>query len=187
MNEQSNIIDIMAGQASVAPSVAVGIVCRNIWEVECRDKFGRLKWTDRFKNLITTEGLNDALTQYFKGAAYTAAHYVGLTDGTPTAAAGDTMGSHTGWAEVTAYDEAARPDYTPGAVAAGSVDNSASKASFTVSAGATTIGGMFLVTVATKGGTTGTLYAVGAFTGGDRTLGAGDTLAVTLTATQTSS
>jgi hypothetical protein len=50
----------------------------SIYEFECFDKYGNLKWEERVKNLITNEGLNDVLNKYFKGSAYTAAWYVGL-------------------------------------------------------------------------------------------------------------
>lgn len=154
-----------------------------VYRVECYGPDGRLKWADEARNLVVTEGRTDLLERYFRGSAYTAAHYIGLTDGTPTPAAGDTMGSHAGWAEVTAYSQAARPTYTPGAAAAGSIDNSASRGEFGINADATVIGGLFLTTSPTKGGTAGTLYGVAPFSGGDRTLGNGDTLQVTATAT----
>lgn len=141
------------------------------------------KWVEEFDNLVTNEGLNDSLDKHFKGSGYTAAWYVGLTDGTPTPAAGDTMASHAGWAEVTAYDEANRQALTLGTVASQSVDNSASKATYTISTNSTTIGGAFLTTNNTKGGSTGILYGVGAFTAGDKVLDDGDTLTVTVTLT----
>lgn len=154
------------------------------YHVECRDKYGVLKWTDDFDNLVVTEGLNDSLTQHFKGVAYTAAWYVGLTDGTPTFAAGDTMaGAHAGWTEVVAYDEAVRQTLTLGAVAGGSVNNSGAPATFTISVDGTTIGGAFVVTSNVKGGAGGTLYGGGAFTAGDKSLDDDDTLAVTITLT----
>lgn len=156
---------------------------RNVYEIECRDRYGNLKWTETIENLVVNEGLDDLLDKYFKGSTYTAAFYVGLTDGTPTFAAGDTMGSHAGWAEVTAYDEAARQDLTLGSVSSQSVDNSASKAQFTINTNATTVGGAFVTTDSTKGGTTGTLYGGGAFSGGDKSTDAGDTLSVTVTLT----
>lgn len=129
-----------------------------------------------------TVGLNDSLDKHLKGVGYTAAWYVGLTDGTPTPAAADTMASHAGWVEVASYSEATRPVLTLGAVANGSVDNSASKASFSINA-PTTIGGAFIVSVNTKSGSSGILYGVGPFSGGDRAVQAGDTLNVTVTAT----
>jgi len=161
------------------------LALENHYLVECYDSDGFLKWSDEFDNLITTEGLTDNLDKYLKGAAYTAAWYVGLTDGTPTVAAGDTMSSHAGWAEVVAYTEATREVLTLGTVSAGSVDNSASKASYAINATAT-IGGAFTCSVSTKSGTTGTLYGVGAFTGGDRSMSDGDTLNVTVTCTAAS-
>jgi len=113
--------------------------------------------------------------------------YIGLTDGTPSAAAGDTMASHAGWTEVTAYDEANRVEFQEGTISSGSVDNSGNTATFTVSANSTTVGGAFLVNNNTKGGSTGDLLAVGAFTAGDKSLDDNDTLDVTLTLSLTAS
>lgn len=157
-----------------------------LYEIECFDRDGNLKWRDEFHNLVTTEGLNDSLDKHFKASAYTAGWYVGLADGTPTFAAGDVMSSHAGWAEITAYSEGARQALTLGSVSSGSVNNSASKASFSINANGTTIGGAFLVTNSTKGGTTGVLYGGGAFSAGDKSLDDGDTLNVTVTLTATS-
>jgi len=168
-------------------NISESIAMSDLFEVECYDSKGRLKWRDTIKNLVVDEGLDDVLDKYLKGSAYTAAHYVGLTDGTPTPNAADTMASHAGWAEVQLYDEAARQTATWGAVSGKSVDNSASKAVFTISTNATTIGGCFLCTNSTKGGTTGTLYGVGAFTAGNKVLDAADILNVTVTATAASS
>lgn len=153
------------------------------YSFECRDKDGNLKWTDHIDNLVVNVGLDDLLDKYFKGSTYTAAFFVGITDGTPTPAAGDTMSSHAGWAEVTAYDEATRQSLTLGSVSGQSVDNSASRARFTISANGTTVGGAFITTNSTKGGTTGTLYSIGAFSAGDKVLDDGDTLDVTITLT----
>lgn len=153
------------------------------WEFECYDQDGNLKWRDEFDNLVVNAGLDDILDKYFKGSTYTAAFYVGLTDGTPTVAAGDTMASHAGWAEVTAYDEANRQTLTLGSVSGQSVNNSASKAVFTIDTNGTTVGGAFLTTNNTKGGSTGTLYGGGAFTAGDKSLDDNDVLNVTVTLT----
>lgn len=149
-----------------------------VYEFWAYDRNGNLKWHEVCHNLVVNVGLNDLLDKYFKGSTYTASFYVGLTDGTPTVAAGDTMASHAGWVEVTAYDESTRPALTLGSVSGQAVNNSASKAVFTISTNSTTIGGAFVVTNSTKGGTTGTLYGAAAFTGGDKTLDDGDTLAV---------
>lgn len=162
------------------------ITFENHYIVECIGPDGKLKWTDEFDNLVTNEGLNDNLDKYLKGSTYTAAFYVGLTDGTPTVNAADTMSSHAGWTEVTDYSESTREALVLGTVASQSVDNSASKASYSINATAT-VGGAFITTVSTKGGTTGTLYGVGAFSGGDKSVDNGDTLNVTVTCTAAAS
>jgi len=153
----------------------------NHFSVECI-RNGEVIWTDEFDNLVTNAGLNDSLDKHLKGSGYTAAWYVGLTDDSPTTAAADTMSSHAGWAEATGYDEATRETLTLGTVSSQSVDNSASKASFTMNTG-DTIGGAFITSDNVIGATDGTLYGVGAFTGGDRVVISGDVLNVTVTCT----
>lgn len=151
------------------------------YQVECvRD--GKVIWVEEFDNLVVDEGLNDSLDKHLKGSTYTAAWYVGITTGTPTFAAADTMSSHAGWTESTVYSDSVRRTLTLGTVTAKSVDNSASKAVFNIN-GSGTVGGAFVVTNSTKGGSTGTLYGGGAFTGGNRSVISGDTLNVTVTCT----
>lgn len=139
-----------------------------------------LLWSRRFANIVVNTGLDDILDKFFKGSSYTAAHYVGISSSTPTFAASDTMSSHAGWTEVTGYSESTRQAFTPGTVASQSVDNSGSKAVVTANTSITP-GGAFLTTNNTKGGTTGTLVAGGAFTSGNETLSSGDTLTITYT------
>lgn len=156
---------------------------RNTYRVECRDAAGNLKWVEEIHNTVVTEGLNDVLTKYFKGSGYTAAWYVGLK-GTGNVVAGDTAASHAGWSEVTAYSEGARQALTLGTAAAGSIDNTASKAVFTIDTNGTDVYGFFVISNSTKGGTSGVLYG-GANFGTARTgLQSGDTLTVTVTLTQ---
>jgi len=152
------------------------------YKFECYDRWGNLKWRDGFDNLVVIAGLNDALDKHFKASAYTSAWYVGLASGSPTFALVDSMAAHAGWAEVVDYTEANRQTLTLGSIVSGSVDNSASKAVYTIS-GTITVGGAFLTTYQTKGITSGTLYGGGAFSGGNRQVFAGDTLNVTLTLT----
>lgn len=156
---------------------------KNTYAFECFDRSGRLKWREVVDNLVTTAGLNDLLDKYLKGSTYTAAFYVGLK-GTGSAAAGDTMASHAGWAEVANYSNANRPTLTLGTVSGGSVDNSASKAVFNINGTATVAGG-FVATNNTKSGSTGTLYGVADF-GASRSVQDGDTLNVTVTLTAAS-
>lgn len=159
-----------------------GAVPKGFYEVECYDADGNLKWTERVENLVTDAGEDHYLDVTLSGATQVTTWYIGLTDGTPTTAETDTMASHAGWAEVTDYSEAARQTWTDGGVSGQSVDNSGSPASFSINASAT-VGGAFMVSDNTKGGTTGTLLSVAAFSGGDRSLQNGDTLNVTVTQT----
>lgn len=164
---------------------------KGVWRFECRDKNGNLKWVEEYENLIVNEGLDDQLDKYFKGSNYTAAHYVGLIDTLNNIAAGDTAAKITtgvpnapttnDWSENTDYTEATRPAFTPGNVSGQSVDNSASKATFSINATATITGG-FVITNNTKGGTTGVLLSVGQF-GSSKNVSNGDTLSVQITYT----
>jgi hypothetical protein len=159
-----------------------------IYGMECLDEYGDLKWAEVFENLVTTVGKNDLLDKYFKGSTYTAAWFVSLIDadtGWSAVAAGDTMASHGGWQEAATtnptYSNGTRPALTLGTPAAGSVDNVASVAAFTINA-TNSIKGAFVTTVNTKDGTTGILYSAGAFAA-DRAVISGDTLNVTITLT----
>jgi len=156
------------------------------FEVECLGPDGELKWSIVDHNLVVNTGLDDILDKYWKGSGYTSSHFVGLMDSTPTVAAADTMASHAGWTEIQDYTEGTREALTLGAVASQSVDNSASKASYSVNA-TVTIGGSFITTNSTKGGTTGTLIGAVAFAGGDKSADSGDTLNVTVTLSTSSS
>lgn len=200
MKRTRNLMQRLAAGTAALASIAAGhelaearVSVNHHFEVECFDRHGTFKWRDEFDNLVVNTGLNDYLEQYYNGSAYTAVHFVGLTDGTPTFAAGDTMASHAGWVEEVEYQATegspagnVRPAYVPAAAASQSIDNSASKAVFVIVT-ASTIGGAFLTTASDKGGSTGTLVGGNAFTGGDRALSTDDTLNVTVTASMTSS
>lgn len=172
-----------AGAGVRAPNgLLAGVAIRGRWDIIIRDPEGNVIREEVIENLVVDEGLNHLLDSTLAAATQITTWYIGLTDGTPTPAAGDTItGTHAGWSEVTGYDEANRQTWTPGSVSGQSVDNSASKATFTITSDSTTVGGAFLVSDNTKGGSTGTLYSIGAFSGGDVTLSGGSTLEVTAT------
>ena len=153
--------------------------------MECYDKDGILKWSAEESNLVVNVGL-----QYMAGTALTSTTqittwYVGLygAGASNTPAAGDTMSSHAGWTEVTPYT-GARPTATFVAATNANpsvVTNSASPASFAITS-TQTVGGAFLVSNSTAGGSTGTLFSAADFQSpGDRAVVSGDTLNVTYT------
>lgn len=155
-----------------------------VFTIQCFDKDGKLKWEDKEHNLVVNVGLKDMNDKYFSGSAYTAAWYLGLygAGASNTPAAGDTMASHAGWTEVTAYSQATRPQAVFGAATTADpsvISNTSSVAVFSIN-GTTTVGGAFLTTSNTKGGTTGTLFSAADFQSpGDRAVVSGDTLNVT--------
>jgi len=163
-----------------------GLSAKGQYKVVCHDKDGNLKWEAETENLVVNVGLQDMNARYFTGSSYTAAFYLGLygAAASNSPAAGDTMSSHAGWTEVTAYSQATRPACTFGTPTTANpsvATNSASPASFSIN-GTTTVGGAFLTSNNTKGGTTGTLYSAADFSApGDRSVVSGDTLSVTYT------
>lgn len=144
------------------------------------DPCPQLLWSGLAHNIIVNVGLDDILDKYFLGSSYTAAHYLGLIDGTPSPVAGDTMSSHGSWNEVTGYSESNRQTISFDAVDTQSIDNDGSKAVITAS-GSITVGGGFCTTDNTKGGTSGTLVSAAALDGGDESLTSSETLTLTYT------
>jgi hypothetical protein len=150
--------------------------------LECYGADGKLKWKDDFENLVVTAGRNQYLDATLKTGVTSPVWYVGLKNAVAETAA-DTMASKA-WTELTGYSQATRPQWIPGVIASGSVDNIASKAVFNVNANAT-ISGAFLVNNNTKGGTTGILLGAGAFAP-PRDVIIGDILNVTVICSATS-
>ncbi|WDI31585.1 hypothetical protein PUV54_00050 [Hyphococcus flavus] len=138
---------------------------------------GRLLHASLSPNLVVDEGIDDLVDKYFKGAGYSAAHYVGIMAASPTIAAGDTMASHGGWTEITDYDEASRPAYAPANAVDHQIANQTSPAQFTFNA-SVTVGGLFLTTNNAKGGAGGLLYSGASLAGGNLAVQSGDTLDV---------
>lgn len=157
-----------------------------VFKITCHDADGNLKWEAESHNLVVNVGLKDMNEKYFTGSSYTAAWYIGLYGAASTnnPAAGDTAASHAGWTEVTAYSNATRPAATFGTSTTADpsvISNSGSPAAFSIN-GTTTVGGAFLISNSTKGGTTGTLFSAADFASpGDRSVASGDTLNVTYT------
>lgn len=165
--------------ADTKSAVALDLKFHNVYTFECYGADGALKWREDVTNAVTDVGANDLLTNYFKGSAYTAAWYVGLTTGT-TFANGDTAASHAGWTEFIAYSQANRPTWTGGTASARSISNSGSQAVFSINGAGGTVAGAFLISNNTISGTTGILYGEAAL-GSSRTLASGDTLNITVT------
>jgi hypothetical protein len=169
------------GTRSTDTAAATGV-----YKIQCHDAQGNLKWEAKSTNLVVNVGLQDMNAKYFTGSAYTAAWYIGLygAGASNTPAASDTMSSHAGWTENTGYSNATRPVCTFGTPTTANpsvATNSASPASFNINA-TSTVGGAFLTSNNTVGGTTGTLYSAADFgSPGDRAVVNSDILTVTYT------
>lgn len=168
-------------------NITLGAGISHFYQVECFGPDGVLKWQDTIHNLVTTEGLGKYLDATLKTGLASPAWYVSLVKAKTTGyAAGDTLASHAGWTEGAPGTDwtGNRITFTPGTIAAGSVDNSGSKAVFPILQ-SLTISGALLASAAT--GTSGTLLGVGDFTAGAKAVASGDTLSVTVTASLTAS
>lgn len=198
--ELSNFGDhaVASLQANVVGSETVGI--EGSYHVVCRDAAGNVKWEDQFPNLVNAVGKQLMLDTLLSGSAYTTTGpFLGLISGaSPTFAAADTMTSHSGWTEFTAYtvggsavrgtasfSAATSTGTTPSNV----TTKAASAITYTITGAGGTVGGCFLVTgtgaVSTLSSTAGTLYSAGAFSTAKVTT-AGDTVSVTYSTTATS-
>ena len=170
---------LIAGTQSGEQAKATGV-----YHVECRDKDGNLKWSADTKNLVVNAGLAYMAGTALTSVAQITAWYIGLygAGASNTPAAGDTMSSHAGWTEVTAYSNATRVAATFATATTANpsvVTNSASPATFNIN-GTTTVGGAFLTSGSAKGGTTGTLFSAADFSSpGDRSVVSGDIISVT--------
>lgn len=130
------------------------------------------------KNLIPQQGLDHILDVVCKGGVQISTWYVSIYEGDYTPISTNTAANFPGLAtESSAYAETVRQTWVEGAVTAGAVDNSASKAEFTMNA-AKTIYGCALVSNSSKGATAGILLSAVRF-GTPKALVSGDILRVT--------
>ena len=182
--EKTKATDVVSSGLTCGTKAGETAQATGKYYVECHDKDGNLKWTAESKNLVVNGGL-----QYMAGTALTSVAqvttwYLGLygAGASNTPAASDTMSSHAGWTENTTYSNATRVAavfVTATTANPSIVTNAASPAAFNIN-GTTTIGGAFLTSSSTKGGTTGTLFSAADFgSPGDRSVVNGDTLSVT--------
>jgi hypothetical protein len=181
---KSSSVDNVSSALTARTGTSDGMRAGGVFHVQCLDKDGNLKWETTEHNLVVNEGLQEMNTEFFKGAAYTAAFFLGLVTGPgsgTTFAATDTLASKA-WTEFTNY-AGSRKAVTFGTATTAdpsAISNSASPSSFTISGAGGTVAGAFLCTVAS--GTSGVLFSASDFQSpGDRVVVASDTLNVTYT------
>ena len=185
--EISKAQDVVSASLVARPGSTERVGAGGVFTVTCHGSDGQFKWSDSFHNLVVNEGLQDMNSKYFKGSGYTAAWYLGLVTGPgsgTTYAAGNTLATHAGWTENTAYTTTGgagvRAAVTFGTATTADpsvIANTASPSVFTMTSNAQTIAGAFLASVSS--GTSGILFSAGDFTGGDKVVDSGDSLSVT--------
>ena len=180
-NEQAKSVDAVSTSMTCGGGAKEGIKGGGVFTVTCHDKDGNLKWEAESHNLVVNVGLKDMNDKYFTGSSYTAAWYIGLYGAAASnnPAASDTAASHGGWTEVTAYSQATRPQCNFGAASSADpsvISNTTLPAQFSIN-GSTVVGGAFLISNNTKGGTTGVLFSAADFQApGDRSVVSGDVI-----------
>jgi hypothetical protein len=124
---------------------------------------GEVIRTMEFPNSITNEGKNLLLNIMFGATAKISTWYMGLIDNASFSALAptDTASSHAGWVEFVTYSQTARPQWTAGTASSQSITNAAAVV-FDITTTATVFG-IFISTLTTKSGTTGTLWTAAPF------------------------
>jgi hypothetical protein len=170
--------------------------------VVCHDKNGKLKWEEKFPNLVVAGGKELLLNTLLRtsGTYTTVGPFLGLTKVSLTPVATDTMTTlvTTNAAEFTNYTVGGSAVRGTAVFAAASstgttpsnvTTSAATPITYTITGAGGTVYGCFLVTgtgaVSTQSSTAGTLYSEGNFATAKVTT-AGDTVSVTYSTTATS-
>lgn len=138
----------------------------------------RLRHKEIIRNGVTDFGKDEALNVLFVSGAQITSWFLGQIDaaGFTGVAPGDLSGSHTGWTEFTGYSEVTRPQWSPAAASGQAVVNG-SPVNFNITSTAS-LKGIFAISVNTKGGATGTLWATALYAA-DIPVNNGDLLKIT--------
>ena len=180
--EFSSAKDQVSATLVTRPGLGETVGAGGVYTVTCVGADGVEKWSDTFHNLVVNQGLANMNGAYLAGTAQTTTWYLGLVTGPgsgTTFAAGDTLSSHAGWTESSAY-AGSRKAVTFGSATTANpsvISNSASPSSFVMNA-TVVIAGAFLASTTDN---SGILFSEGDFTGGDKSVDSGDPLNVTYT------
>jgi hypothetical protein len=185
--ERIGMKDIFEASVEVKRVMEDFVNVRTVWDFECFDKDGNLKWAEYDRpNIVTNEGLNAMLNIMFHGAGQIDPWYV-IPIESDTAAADTMTYAVPVFTECEAYTEATRQAFNEAAASGQSITNSANKATFTINATKTLYGGALVgggTDDDTKGDAAGggTLFAYSKFTS-SKPVESGDTFKITCTVT----
>jgi hypothetical protein len=190
-SEKTKFGDITAATASFGGGSAETVGLEGIYVATCFDANGAEKWSDVIENLTTNVGRKNLMDSYFANTGG-GAIVMGLGgangSGTFTPAYGDTQASHAGWFEVgganapTYSGTRKTPSFSAATTANPSVLATSAAVVFSITSSGTVYGAFINVGGSTAiDNTTGTLFSIGAFTAGSKTVTSGDTINVTYT------
>jgi hypothetical protein len=190
-SEITKLGDSFGGSASFGGGSVETVGLEGTYVATCYDADGVEKWSDTIHNLTTNVGRANLMNSYF-GNTGGGAIVMGLGgangSGTFTPAYGDTQASHAGWFEVgganapTYSGTRKTPAFSAATTANPSVLVTSAAVEFSKTGSGTVYGAFINVGGSTAiDNTTGTLFSIGAFTAGSKTVTSGDTINVTYT------
>lgn len=187
-SELAKFGDSCTATASYGGGAVETVGLEGVYVATCYDADGNEKWSDTIKNLTTNVGRKNLLESYFAntGGGAIVMGLGGASGGTFTPAYGDTQASHTGWLEVgganapTYSGTRKTPSFAAATTANPSVLSTSAPVVFSMTSSGTVYGAFINVGGSTAiDNTTGTLFSVGEFTAGSKTVTSGDTINVT--------
>ena len=190
-NEIIGAVDTVQASAGFGGQSADKFGLEGVYTATCYDADGNVKWTDLIENLTTNVGRQSLLNSYFANTGGGAV-VMGLgganASATFTPAYTDTQASHPGWYEVggtnapTYSGTRKTPSFSSATSANPSVLSTSAAVVFSMTSSGTVYGAFINIGGSTAiDNTTGTLFSIGAFTAGSKTVTSGDTINVTYT------
>lgn len=190
-NELVGAIDVVQASAGFGGQSADQFGLEGVYTATCYDANGNEKWTDIIENLTTNVGRASLLNSYFANTGGGAVVMgLGGANGsaTFTPAYTDTQASHPGWYEVgganapTYSGTRKTPSFSSATSANPSVLSTSAAVVFSMTSSGTVYGAFINIGGSTAiDNTTGTLFSIGQFTAGSKTVTSGDTINVTYT------
>ena len=190
-SEITKLGDTFGASASYGGGSVDNFGLEGVYVATCFDADGNEKWSDTIENLTTNVGRQNLLNSYFANTGG-GAIVMGLGgangSATFTPAYTDTQASHAGWYEVgnanapTYSGTRKTPAFSSATSANPSVLSTSAAVVFSMTSSGTVYGAFINVGGSTAiDNTTGTLFSIGAFTAGSKTVTSGDTINVTYT------
>lgn len=190
-NEIAKIGDTVGATADLGGGAVETVGLEGVYTFRCFDENGVEKWVDTIQNLTTNVGRQSLLNAYFANTGGGAV-VMGLgganASNTFTPAYTDTQSSHAGWYEVggsnapTYSGTRKTPTFSSATSANPAVLATSTAVVFSMTSSGTVYGAFINIGgSSTIDDTTGTLFSIGAFTAGSKTVTSGDTINVTYT------